>query len=279
MTRQHYTPDNPLRVALGGFGNVGQAVAPRLVAGHVPACQLSAVTATDLDRARRNAADLDPAPLIVPLAELPDHADVIVECAVYEAFESIARTAIEAGKPLICVSSGALGAHLDLIDLAAAKGVYIHVASGALPGLDILRSAKESGISSVRLTSRTRPISLAKEPYVLAQGFDFSTPPEESVKVFEGSAREAAAAFPRHFNVAVALGLAGAGLDETHIQLWCDPAVKGAVHLLEVESEAIGLTMQSRNIPSKLNPSTSSIVGPSILAALREMVSPIRLGS
>ena len=279
MSARRPTADDPLRVALAGFGTVGQLLAPRLLGGDIPEVRLTAVTAADLDKARRNAAGLVPRPLVAPLAALPAHADVIVECATYEAFADIVGTAIEAGKPVVCVSAGALGAHLDLIDRARGRGTCIHVASGALPGLDILRCARESGLVSVRLTTRVRPVSLAREPYVLARGFDFTTPPRKPVAVFEGTARQAAEAFPRHFNVAVAVGLAGAGLDETRVELWCDAGVKGAVHLVEAESRAIGLTMQSRNIPSEANPSTSAIVGPSVLAALREMVAPVRVGS
>jgi aspartate dehydrogenase len=274
-----YHKGNPLRVALAGFGNVGQQLAPRLAAGEVPHTILTAITANNLEKARTNAKGLSPAPKIVPLAELPEHADVIVECATYESFPEIARVTVTAGKTLICVSAGALAAHLDLIDLAEKHHGVIHIATGAMPGMDILRSAKESGLKAVRLRSRMKPEALAKEPWVQGQGFDFSTPPKEAVKVFGGSAREAANAFPRHYNVAVTLSLSGAGLDDTRIDMWCDPAIPGAIHHVEVESEAVDLNMESRNRPSKTNKNTSQIVAPSILAALRQMVSPIRCGS
>ena len=92
-----------------------------------------------------------------------------------------------------------------------------------------------------------------------------------------GSAREVAAAFPRHFNVAVALSLAGIGFDRTEIEVFADPEVAGAVHQVEVDAEDIGLTMISRNRPSA-NPRTSRIVAPSIVAALRAMVAPLVAG-
>src|SRR5690606_21042416 len=138
---------------------------------------------------------------------------------------------------------------------------------------------REAGISDVSLPSRIRPDSLAKEPYVRSQGLDFSTPPKEAVRVFHGTAREAAAAFPRHFNVAVALSLAGVGLDRTQIEVWCDPDIPGAIHHVEVDAEAVRLDMTAFNRPSPANRNTSRIVAPSIMAALRNMVSPIRVGS
>ena len=268
-----------MRVALAGFGNVGRALAPRLTAGEIPAARLTAISARDLERARTASAGLDPRPLVVPVGELPEHADVVVECATYEAFADIARATVEAGKTLVAVSVGALGANPDLIGLAEKHGGVIRIASGALPGLDIIRSAREGGITAARLTSRMRPEALAEEPYVIAGGFDLSTPPAAAVQVFRGTAREASEAFPRHFNVATTLSLAGIGPDDTTIELWADGDIPGVIHKVEVDSEVVSLTLESRNRPSPTNRSTSSVVAPSILAALRSMVSPIVIGS
>lgn len=271
-----------LAVALGGFGNVGQDLARRLAAGAIPEIRLAAISAQDSGRARRKAAELGlhPLPAVVTAEDLPRHADVVVECATFDAFPLIVRPALAAGRTVICVSVGALAFNLDLIDLAASRGGRLVVANGAMPGLDEIRCAREGGIRSVVLTSRIRPDSLAREAYVRDQGFDFAAqPPAAPVRVFAGSARQAAAAFPRHFNVAVALSLAGIGLDRTQVEVWADATLPGAVHHVEVDGEDIALTLEARNIPSPANNRTSRIVAPSILAALRSLVSPIRLGS
>ena len=73
-------------------------MARRLAAGAVPGLRLSAVTARDLDKARANAARLAPAPAVVSLEQLPEHADVIAECATAEAL------------PRFCASAWVLGA-------------------------------------------------------------------------------------------------------------------------------------------------------------------------
>lgn len=268
-----------MRVALAGFGTAGQEVARRLVAGAIPGMRLTAVAARDLDKARANAARLSPAPAVVPLAELPQHAEVIAECATAEALPEIVRAGLTAGCTVLVVSAAGLLAVPDLEELARSGGGRLKIASGALPGLDSLRCAREGTIHSVKLTSRIRPDSLAHEDYVLRQGFDFSTkPPAKPVRVFHGSAREAAAAFPRHFNVAVALSIAGIGFDRTEIEVWADADVPGAIHRVDVEADDIGLSMTSRNRPSATNPRTSRIVAPSIMAALRAMVAPVVAG-
>ncbi len=268
-----------MRIGLAGFGNVGQDLARRLSAGAIPEVRLTAVSARDLAQATENAAKVRPQPLVVPLAELPQHADVIIECATADAFPEVAQVAMAAGRILIAVSVGGLPNCPELVELARAHGGRVKVASGALPGLDIIRSVKEGTIRRVRLTTQLRPNSLAHEPYILNQGFDFSTPPAAPVKVFEGSAGEAAASFPRHFNVAVTLSLGGIGFDRTEVEVWCDPTVPGTVHTVDVEADDADLTLVSRNRPSPDNPRTSRIVAPSILAALRSLVDPIVVGS
>jgi aspartate dehydrogenase len=267
-----------MRVGLAGFGTAGQEVARRLVAGAIEGVTLSAVTARDLAKARANAGKLTPAPAVVPLEHLPHHAEVIAECATAEALPQILRVCLGAGRTVLVVSAAGL---LDLPDaeqLARNAGGRLRIANGALPGLDSLRCAREGSIRSVRLTSRLRPDSLAHEDYVLGLGLDFgSRLPSGPVRVFQGSAREAAAAFPRHFNVAVALSIAGIGFDRTVVEVFADPEVEGAVHQVDVDAEDIGLSMISRNRPSA-NPRTSRIVAPSIVAGLRAMVAPLVAG-
>lgn len=268
-----------MRVGLAGFGNVGQDLARRLTAGAIPELTLTAVSARDLGRAAANAAAISPAIAVVPLADLPAHADVVVECATADSFPEIARAVVGAGRLLVAVSVGGLPNCPELVELARAHGGRVKVASGALPGLDIIRSVKEGTIRSVRLTTRLRPNSLAHEPYIIERGFDFTSPPAAAVQVFDGSAGEAAASFPRHFNVAITLSLGGIGFDRTRITVFCDPDIAGTVHQVDVEADDADLTLVSRNRPSPTNPRTSRIVAPSILAALRSLVDPITVGS
>jgi aspartate dehydrogenase len=267
-----------MRVGLAGFGTAGQEVARQLVAGAIPGVTLAAVTARDLDKARANAATLDPPPKVVPLEKLPEHAEVIAECATAEALPEILRICLGAGRTVLVVSAAGLLAVPDAEELARRNGGRLRIANGALPGLDSLRCAREGAIRSVKLTSRLRPDSLAHEDYVLGLGFDFAArPPAEPVRVFQGSARDAAKAFPRHFNVAVALSIAGIGFDRTELEVWADPGVGGAMHQVDVDADNIGLSMISRNRPSA-NPRTSRIVAPSIIAGLRAMVAPMVAG-
>ena len=269
----------PLRVGLAGFGNVGQAVAARLDAGVIPEIRLAAITSGDLDKARRNLAGLKSAPQILAVEELAKTCDIVVECATAGSFAGIARAVLGAGKTLIAVSAGGVPNCPELAQLARDHHARVILASGALPGLDSMRSAAEGKITSVHLRTQLRPDSLAHEEAIRKRGFDFTTPPKEPVKVWEATGGETAAAFPRHFNVAITLSLATIGFERTRIEVWADPTVAGTVHTVTVESEDVSLTLISRNRPSPANPRTSRIVSHNVIATLRSLAAPIQVGS
>ena len=268
-----------MKVGLAGFGNVGRELAKRLVAEIVPQIELVAVSARNLSRAEGYLREYSPKPRVVPLNELAALCDVVVECATADSFAEIAKLVLGAGKTLICVSAGGVPSCPEMTELAERHGGRVRIASGAMPGLDIIRSAAEGTIRSVHLNSRIRPSSMAHEPYIVERGYDFEhQPPTDPIRIFEGSAREAASHFPRHFNVAVSLSLAGVGFDRTTVEIWIDPHIPGAVHHVELKGDEVELSMTSRNRPSE-NPRTSRIVAPSILAALRGLVAPVTAGS
>ena len=137
----------------------------------------------------------------------------------------------------------------------------------------------EGEIRSVKLTSRILPGSLAHEDYIRDRGFDLSGPLAEPVKVFEGSAGAAAKALPRHFNVAAALSLAGIGFERTQVEVWAEAGIAGAIHRVEVDAADIQIDLTSWNRPSDSNPRTSRAVAPSVMAALRALTGPLKVGS
>lgn len=267
-----------MKVGIVGFGNVGATVTRRLIEGALPATSVFGITSRDVNRARLRAADIIPMPKVLNLGELVSGSEVIIECATAEAFPEIARAVLSRGKTLIAVSACGILNFPDIEEFAHRHEGKVIVASGALPGLDILRSARESRVDSVCLTTRLRPDSILNEPYFTENNGGVSPSTEKPSIVFEGTAGEAARNFPRHFNVAVSLSLAGIGLDRTAVQVWCDPEIRGTIHEVTVEGEDVALTLISKNVPSATNPKTSRIVASSILAALRREISTMRVG-
>ena len=268
----------PVRVAVAGLGAIGFEVARAIDAGALPGIELAAAAARDLDRARERCAGFRAPPDVRPAGDLPELADVVVECAPAAAFPDVARPALEAGRTLVCVSVGALLDHPGCVDLAAERGGRILVPSGAIPGLDAVQAAALGEVEEVRMVTRKPPAGLDGAPWLLDRGVDVRAF-REPTRVFEGSAREAARRFPANVNVAAALGLAGVGPDRTRVEVWVDPSITRNVHEISVEAEAARLRLRIENVPSRSNPRTGRLVAPSVLATLRKLTSPLVVGT
>ena len=267
------------RIVIGGFGNVGEQLVHKIREDEHGTLEIAAIAARDLDKAKAKAEKLGVDAPIITAVEVPKYDAVLVECATYEGFRDVVEPAIRAGGTVVAISVGALAANMDLIDLTEKCGATLQIAGGTLPGLDILRAAREGDIESVVLTSHIHPASLEHEPFIHEHGIDLAPATSGPVPVLDGTAREAAENFPRHFNVAVTLGLAGIGLDRTEVRIRADGTLLGARHTLTVKSDAVELEMVSQNFPSPQNNRTSRIVALSILAALRRMQGGLLIGS
>jgi aspartate dehydrogenase len=264
------------RVAIAGLGTIGRVVARRIAEG-IPGLVLACVASRDLAKAQ---VWLDEAGIscpLVDLAEFPRHADLAVECAPAGILESICTPMLTAGKSVLVLSAGALLPRPYLMELARTHGGRIIVPTGGLLGLDAVAAAAEGEIHSVRMTTRKPPRGLAGAPYLVENGISVDGL-KEPKRVFAGSAREAAAGFPENVNVAVALSLAGIGPDRTTIEVWADPAVVRNCHFIEVEADSARFSFSIENIPSE-NPRTGRIVALSVIATLRKLRAPLRVGT
>ena len=184
---------------------------------------------------------------------------------------------LTAGKQVMVLSCGALLPRPELIELAKAHGGRILVPTGALLGLDAVAAAAEGKINSVRMTTRKPPNGLTGAPYLVKNGISVEGL-NEAKRVFSGTAREAAAGFPANVNVAAALSLAGIGPDRTLIDIWADPMVERNCHTIEVDADSARFTLSIENVPSE-NPKTGRIVALSVLAMLRKLGAPLRVGT
>jgi aspartate dehydrogenase len=164
-----------------------------------------------------------------------------------------------------------------LIDLARQNGGQIVVPTGALIGLDAVVAAAVGTIHSVRMVTRKPVTGLAGAPYIAENNIDIERI-TEPLKIFEGTARQAAKGFPANLNVAVALSLAGIGPDRTMLEIWADPALTRNVHRVDVVSDSASFSMSIENIPSE-NPKTGLITALSVIACLRKQYAPLRVGT
>jgi aspartate dehydrogenase len=266
----------PLRIAIAGLGAVGLKLAEALDRG-IPGCVLAAVSANDLSKAAKRLSHLKHPPLVVTLGELEPLADIVVECAPAKLLPEIAEPFLRAGKTAIVLSAGAILTNGNLVSLARQHGGQIVVPTGALLGLDAVTAAAEGNIRSVRMITRKPVRGLIGAPYLVEHNIrieDITAP----LRVFKGTAREAAIGFPANLNVAVALALAGIGPDNTTLEIWADPMLTRNTHRIEVDSDSATFAMSIENVPSD-NPKTGRITALSVIAYLRKLGAPLRVGS
>ena len=265
-----------VRVAVAGLGPIGKRVVEALDKG-MNGLVLTAVSVQSPEKHRDWLNALKTPPRILPIEALSDVADMVVECAPSRLVRSIVAPFVGSGKTAVVLSAGALLENDDLIELAKQHGGQIVVPTGALIGLDAVTAASVGTIHSVRMVTRKPVRGLAGAPYIVENNIDIERI-TEPLKIFEGSAREAAKGFPANLNVAVALSLAGIGPDRTQLQIWADPALTRNMHRVEVESDSASFSMSIENIPSE-NPKTGLITALSVIAYLRKQGSALRVGT
>jgi aspartate dehydrogenase len=190
---------------------------------------------------------------------------LVIECAGHAALAEHGPGVLERGIDLVVASVGGL-ANRDLesaLRAAAVSGnARIRIPSGAIGGLDALAAARLGGLHAVHYVGR-KPVQAWRGTHA-EQVVDLDTVKEATV-IFEGSARDAALAYPQNANVTAATALAGIGFDATRVTLFADPAARGNEHQIDAEGRFGSLTFSVVNVPLPENPKTSSLAAYSLV--------------
>jgi aspartate dehydrogenase len=219
-------------------------------------------------------------PARVKLEELVALSDVVVEAASQKAVPAIARAALAAGKKLMIMSVGAFADReffAEVKALAKEHGSRVYLPSGAISGLDGLKSASIGTIRSVTLTTTKNPSGLKGAPYIVENKIDLDLLAGPTL-IFEGSALQAVRAFPANVNVAATLFLA-AEESEVHVKVVADPGIHVNRHEIVVEGDFGRISTLVENVPSPRNPKTSYLAALSAIATLRSIVEPVKIGT
>ncbi|GAB4069056.1 aspartate dehydrogenase [Ancylobacter sonchi] len=253
-------------VGLIGFGAIGRALVATL--GADPAYRLTVLRRGDgVLPAGVGAVDT----LGALIATRPA---LVVEAAGQGAVAQYGPTLLEAGISLVVASTGALaddGLLRRLTLAAAASGARLVVPAGAIGGLDYLAAIAGVADARVRYVSRKPPAAWSKE--LSALGHDPAALASEVV-LFEGSAAEAAARYPRNLNAGLTVALA-VGPALSGVSVVADPSVTSNTHEIAVESPAGSAAMRFTNRPSPDNPKTSALTALSLAAAVRRHFDPL----
>lgn len=265
-----------LQIALIGHGAIAQSVLAALADDRDgPAISYG------LCRPGREAAAAEvfgPGIVVVNLVEqLPVGIDLVVDCAGHGALRDHGEAALLRGMDVLTVSIGALAESgvVDRLSAAARRGrATLHLASGAIGGLDALAAAAEGGLTRVVYTGRKPPA--AWRGSAAEEVLDLDDPPAEPVRHFLGDAGEAARRYPKNANVAAAVAMAGVGFADTTVELWADPGVERTIHTVDAEGAFGRLRFEVAGLPLADNPRSSALAAMSVVAHLRRLASPIR---
>ena len=198
------------------------------------------------------------------LAQQPD---IVAEAASVAAVKDYAEQILAAGVSLAVLSIGAFADQAfyeKTAQTAKAHGTKVHIASGAIGGFDVLRTASLMDQARVTFETHKGPASLQNTPLFTEQ---LMTDTDET-KVFEGTAKEAIALLPTKVNVAVAASLASVGPDAEHVEITSVPEFVGDDHRITAQIDGVKAVVDVYS-------STSAIAGWSIVALLQNLASPI----
>lgn len=242
-----------MRIGIIGAGNIATVIAK-----NASDYSVECVYDTDEEKGRKFAERFSCSFLTVD--DFPK-LDLVVEAASQQAVGQYGQSVLDRGDNLMIMSVGALSNKRllnSILKTAENKKVKIVLPSGAITGLDGLKSASVGRIDEVILTTTKNPRSLPRGKKV-----------SKKILLFDGPAREAVKRYPKNVNVSATLSLAGIGFNKTRVRIFADPAVDRNIHHIHVKGEFGEFETTVRNLPFPDKPSTSYLAALSAVAAIR----------
>ncbi len=263
------------KVAVIGYGSIGKEIIASAKRQEIPNAKIVAV----FDKQSQVVNSVDNQNSDVHLfsdfdefynSQIYSNLDVIIECASKDAVKEYGKKIIESKKDLIVLSVGAFSDKkylVELQDLSNLNNTKILIPTGAIAGLDSIRSVKKY-LDSLSITTTKHPKSLAGAPFFKRSKIKLDDINSETV-LFEGNAFTAIELFPANVNVAVATALAGIGLEKTRVSIKADPLISVNKHEIVAKGSFGEIHIIVQNIPSPSNPKTSYLASLSAIECLR----------
>lgn len=198
--------------------------------------------------------------------EMLDKVDLILEAASQQLIKEIAPKILEHTN-LLNMSIGAL---MDkkllkqMIQTAKKHNTNIYAPSGAILGIDGLKSACIGEIETIKLTTKKSPKSLGIKT-------------QEKKTLFEGKASQAVQDYPKNMNIAATISLAAK--QDIDVKVIVDPTITQNTHQLEVKGTFGQFQIKTQNKPSKENPKTSELAALSAIEKLKNLNQQLHIGN
>jgi aspartate dehydrogenase len=267
-----------IKIGIIGCGTIGSELARAIETDFKDKAKVVGLCDLIEEKALNLAKSLKSKPSIVSIEKLIISSDLVIEAASAGVSAGIVEKTLSAGKDIMVMSVGGLLGHTEIFDLAKKKMSHLYLPSGAICGLDGVKSAALGRLDKVMLITRKPPRSLEGAPYLVKKGIDLNQIKEETL-LFEGTAEEAIKGFPQNVNVSATLSIAGIGPEKTRVKIITSPFYTSNIHEVEAEGAFGRLTVRTENIPSLENPKTSYLAILSSLATLKQILEPVKIGT
>ena len=210
--------------------------------------------------------------------DLPGDLDLVIDCAGHAALTAHGPAVLARGIDMVTVSLGALAddAVFQSLEAAAQAGrSRLHLANGAIGALDCLQAARIGQLEQVTYVGRKPPVGWRGSP--AEETIDLDALVTGAEVHFEGTAREAALAYPKNANVAAAVAIAGIGFDKTTVRLIADADISENIHEIEARGGFGSFTFQINGQSLPDNPRSSALAAMSVISKLDSLNAVVSL--
>jgi aspartate dehydrogenase len=270
-----------LRIGIVGCGAIGSSLAKTIVRGFKKEAELVALFDIDTKKSRglSRVVSKENSLAVSGLGQLISKAQLVIEASSASISWEIVKFVLMHKRDIMIMSVGGILAHFRQLGALAKKhNVKVYIPSGAICGIDALKAARIDRIKRVILTTRKPPLSFKGVKYIESKGIRLDKVKKDTV-LFLGSASEAINLFPQNINVAATLSIAGIGEDKTLVKIVASPKTTKNIHEVQIDSEAASINTRTENIAHPDNPKTSYLAVLSAVAALRQILEPIKIGT
>jgi aspartate dehydrogenase len=277
------------KVGIIGFGTIGYQIARSIESGYLSLAQLSFIVDLSSERlevAKKLFTNEKPTmfsdPDLLFDSESYKSTQIIVESASGAAVRQYAKQILSDGKYLIIFSVGELVDDTLLKELeseAARHTGVIHIPTGAIAGIDAIRSARNN-LHEITITTTKNPKSLAGAPYFdIFEDIHLHELRQRTV-LYDGDVLKAVRLFPSNVNVFAALALASGNIAKIKVKIVADPNIKVNRHEIDVRGDFGVLQIVASNIPHPENPRTSTLAVLSAVETVRSACNEtVKIGS
>ncbi len=268
-----------LRVGIVGCGAIGSGIAEAVQKELKASCELSGLYDVREEAVIRLASRLRQKKLIRrSLKDLIAGCDLMVEAVSAKDTQDLVKQAVMMKKHVLAMSIGKLFKAQSIFRLARLKGSKIILPSGAIAGVDAIKSASLRGIKFIKLTTRKPLSGFYKNAYLESKGIELNRIKKETV-LFEGPVSKAVEYFPQNINVAATLALASGNPDKVTVCIKTSPEYTRNCHDVEMVGDFGRMHTSTENVVCPDNPKTSYLAVLSGIQSLKQFSLSLIIGS